>query len=168
MSSSSKNLLSDSYHRQSQSRSPSFQSSSSSHPIAAPPAPPAPPVLEPSLVHPGLSQNLGVPARGISNLVDPTTSPVVPRLTGTDWGGLTQQGPARSGVRGVRSFSSPPLAIGLNTGLSDSSLYPDSNLGVQSASASGVSYQSRERLSAPTNPRYAWISWSPVWWISRG
>lgn len=165
MSSSSKNLLSHPYHRQSQSRSPSFQSSSSSHPIAAPPAPP---VLEPSLVHPGISQNLGVPARGISNLVDPTTSPVVPRLTGTDLGGLTQQGPARSGVRGVRSFSSPPLAIGLNTGLSDSSLYPGSDLGVQSASASGVSCQSRGRLSAPTNPWYAWISWSPVWWISRG
>ena len=190
MSSSSRNFLSHSYQNQnqrqhSQSRSPSLQSSSSSHPTAAP----ASPAFDPSLVHPGLSQNLGVPTRGISNLVDPTTSPAVPRLTGTtDLGDLTQQGPGpgpgpgpvRSGVRGVRSFSSPPLSIGLNASLSDSSLYPGANLGIQSASASaasGVPYQSRGRLSAAasaaTNQRYAGIFLvsrpsSPIFWCISG
>lgn len=102
------------------------------------PASPAPPS---SLVHhPGLSQHL----------VDPVPGPAVPSLTGTDFGDLTQQGPARSGVRSARSYSSPPLASGMNASLSASSLYPGPNpsLGVQSASAA---------IAAVTNQRYVWV-----------
>lgn len=147
MSFPSSNFPSHPYHRQ--SRSPSYQSSSS-HPTQSAAA------VESSLAPPDLSQNLTVPGRGVANLADSTPSPV-PRLTGGDLGDLTQ-GP-RSGVRGVRSYSSPPLAIGLNTGLSGSSfspgpVYPASTLGTQSTS--GLSYQNRGRLSS-TDLRYVHI-----------
>lgn len=153
MSSSSRKFPSRPYRRQ--SRSPSYQSSSS-HPTQSSAA------AESSLAPPDLSQNLAVPGRSVSNLADPRTSPV-PRLTGGDPGDLTQ-GP-RSGVRGARSYSSPPLAIGLSTGLSDSSfssrpVYPGSSFGGQSTS--GLSYHNRGRLSA-TDPRYVCIP-LPVRW----
>lgn len=139
MSFSSSNFPSHSYHRQ--SRSPSYQSSSP-HPTQSAAA------VESSLAPPDLSQNLAIPGRGVANLAASTPSPV-PRFTGGDLGDPTQ-GP-RSGVRGVRSYSSPPLAIDLNTGLSDSSfspgpVYPSSTLGAQPTSQ--LSYQNRGRLSA--------------------
>lgn len=137
---SSRDVLSHPYQyqrqRQGQNHGPSFDNSSSpSHPTAAPAPTPASPAVQPSLVHhPGLS--------GFShNLVDPAPSPAVRRLPGTGFDDLTQQGLARSGVRSVRSYSSPPLASGLNTGLAGSSLYPGSNLGIQSASSSFATNQ---------------------------